>query len=107
MSPEIQSRLQSLIEDAAAEVLANDRDTMQRQLAAPGGGGAPRHWWPVMSAPLPPPGPEHPVMILSRSGAIGRLRWSNGDPSGTDAHMGWPRWGSCWFAPGWHRECTR
>lgn len=31
VSPEIQSRLQTLIEDAAAEVLANDRDTMQRQ----------------------------------------------------------------------------
>lgn len=31
MSPELQNRLQTLIEQAAAEVLANDRDTMQRQ----------------------------------------------------------------------------
>lgn len=34
MSPEIKSRLQALIEDAAAEVLANDRDAMQRQFDA-------------------------------------------------------------------------
>lgn len=34
MSPELQNRLQVLIEDAAAEVLAGDRDTMQRQFDA-------------------------------------------------------------------------
>jgi hypothetical protein len=48
-----------------------------------------------------PPATEVFIYINSRSGAIGHLRWSNGDPSGADAHFPWPRWGAVWLSSRW------
>lgn len=53
-----------------------------------------------------PPVTEAFIHVNSRSGAIGRLRWSNSDPSGTDACLTWPRWGSTWFSTQWFKSWT-
>ena len=59
-----------------------------------------------MTPLIPPPATEAFVHVNSRSGAIGRLRWNNSDPSGTDARLTWPQWGTVWLSAKWFQLWT-